>query len=151
MRVLAEHECGAVPPAYADWLCDTSRTHWLGLITNICSPKDRWLDQFARDGIDGVFSASVWSSDGRSIKPSAVLFEEILAAWPGSRDRLAMVGDSPRCDIAGAQRVGLATILVGNTDHAGIQPTHRYQSILEIPTRHERGPSPSLDVRAPAD
>lgn len=133
MRVVAEHECGRVPPEYAAWLSRAAQTHWLGLITNIWSPKDRWLQQFERDGIASVFTATVWSSDGRSIKPSTTLFEQILAMSPGARTKIAMIGDSPQRDVAGAHRVGLPSILVGDHNGPGdIQPTFSCPSLLDI-------------------
>ncbi|HVA50499.1 MAG TPA: hypothetical protein VNH11_29395 [Pirellulales bacterium] len=39
------HELGYVPNAYAKCLRRLATTHRLGLVTNIWSKKDRWVDE----------------------------------------------------------------------------------------------------------
>src|SRR5438046_521953 len=42
-RAFAAHEIGAVPNAHAAFIRQISRTHQLGLVSNICSHPETWL------------------------------------------------------------------------------------------------------------
>lgn len=104
----AFHERGSVPPAHADFIRRLSRTHQLGLVSNIWAPKQPWLEELERVGILDAFRVLIFSSDFRSIKPSPVLFRKALEAFPvGSA--VLFVGDSLRCDMIPARNLGLAT------------------------------------------
>ncbi len=61
-RVIAEHELGRVSDTYALALKRLAATHRLGLVANILSPKDLWLDEFARAGVLNLFATLVFSS-----------------------------------------------------------------------------------------
>ena len=76
--VVARHERGQIPAAYANAIQRLARTHRLGLITNIWAPKDLWLEELARAGLANEFAALVFSSDSRRVKPSRVFFAEAL-------------------------------------------------------------------------
>jgi putative hydrolase of the HAD superfamily len=91
-------------------------THRLGVIANIISRKEPWLNEFARAGVLNLFATTVFSSDGCSIKPSRKLFEQALHAIEAPRSEVVFVGDSLRCDIGGAAGAGLASIWI---DRAG--------------------------------
>jgi putative hydrolase of the HAD superfamily len=107
-RVFAAHERGFIPPDYAALLCRLSKTHQLGLVSNIWARKEPWLAEFDRAGISDVFACKVFSSDGRSIKPSEVLFRRALESFPED-SRILFVGDSLRRDVEPAKALGLAT------------------------------------------
>jgi putative hydrolase of the HAD superfamily len=107
-QVFAAHERGTIPPAYAALLCRLSRTHQLGLVTNIWARKETWLSEFDRAGISGVFTCPIFSSDTRSIKPSPALFRAALSAFPAN-SRVLFAGDSLFRDIEPAKALGLAT------------------------------------------
>ena len=104
----ALHERGSVPPAHADFIRELSRTHQLGLVSNIWAPKQPWLEELDRAGILDAFRVLVFSSDSRSIKPSPVLFRTALQAFPAG-SAVLFVGDSLRCDIVPAKELGLST------------------------------------------
>ncbi|HWF18233.1 MAG TPA: HAD family hydrolase [Verrucomicrobiae bacterium] len=108
-RVFALHEAGTVSEAHASLLQRLARTHRLALVSNIWSPKQPWLDEFKRAGLGGVFQHQVFSSDFRSIKPSPVLFREALRGLDKRPQDCLFIGDSLRCDMEGACRVGIAT------------------------------------------
>ena len=60
--VFTEHELGHVPITYASFLRELSDGHELGVaFLNIYAPKQRWLREFERAGIDGVFRKLVFS------------------------------------------------------------------------------------------
>src|SRR5256884_2656161 len=111
-RVIAQHELGRVPDAYALRLKRLGATHCLGVVANILSRKGPWLDEFARAGVLGLFATPVFSSDGRSIKPSRKLFDRALDALTTPRSEVLFVGDRLRCDIGGAPPPGVATVWI---------------------------------------
>ena len=114
--VIAHHERGQVPDSYALALRSLARSHPLGLVANILSRKDLWLEEFRRAGVLDLFAVTVFSSDGPSIKPSRRLFDQAVIALPVPRSEIVFVGDSLRCDIGGAAGAGLATVWI---DRAG--------------------------------
>ena len=115
-RVIAEHELGTVSDAYARGLRRLAATHRLGVIANIISRKQPWLNEFARAGVLNLFTTTVFSSDGSSVKPSRKLFEQALRAFEVPTAEVVFVGDSLRCDIGGAAGAGLASVWI---DRAG--------------------------------
>jgi len=111
-RVIARHEVGRIPDAYAEGLRNLARSHVLGLIANILSRKDLWLQEFERVGVLDRFAVTVFSSDGSSIKPSRKLFDQAIEALAVPRSDAVFVGDNLRCDIAGAAGAGLASVWI---------------------------------------
>jgi len=135
-RVIAQHELGRVPDAYALRLKRLAATHCLGVVANILSRKGPWLDEFARVGVLELFATTVFSSDGRSIKPSRKLFDRALDALTTPKSEVVFVGDSLRCDIGGAAAAGLATVWIDRRSRglqAGDpQPTFTIRDLLEL-------------------
>ena len=135
-RVIAQHELGRVPDAYALRLKRLAATHCLGVVANILSRKGPWLDEFARAGVLELFATTVFSSDGRSIKPSRKLFDRALDALTTPKSEVVFVGDSLRCDIGGAAAAGLATVWIDRRSRglqAGDpQPTFMIRDLLEL-------------------
>lgn len=115
--VFAAHELGSVPPAYAELLRRLSRTHQLGLVSNIWARKPPWLAEFQRAGISDVFRVTVFSSDTRSIKPSPALFQLALREFPPG-SRTLFIGDSLKRDITPAKALGLHTAWISATGHS---------------------------------
>ena len=135
-RVIAEHELGTVSDRYAEALRRLASTHRLGVIANILSRKEPWLNEFARAGVVNLFATTVFSSDGSSIKPSRKLFERALRAFNVPTAEVVFVGDSLRCDIGGASGAGLASVWI---DRAGRgrrptdpEPTFVVRNLLEL-------------------
>jgi putative hydrolase of the HAD superfamily len=107
-RVFAVHEMGYVPDSHADFLRRVAKTHQLGIVSNICALPDPWLEAFERSGLRSLFSGIVFSSTGRSIKPSHVLFRQAFDTIPvGSR--VLFAGDSLERDVIPAKALGLST------------------------------------------
>lgn len=134
--VIAQHERGQVPDPYAVSLRNLARSHPLGLVANILSRKELWLQEFQRAGVLDLFAVTVFSSDGSSMKPSRKLFDHAVTALPVPRSEMVFVGDSLRCDIAGAAGAGLATVWidrVGSGLRAGDpQPDFVVRDLLEL-------------------
>jgi FMN phosphatase YigB (HAD superfamily) len=135
-RVMAQHEVGRVPDPYAGALRRLARTHRLGLVSNIWSRKDLYLEELTRAGVLDLFAATVFSSDGSSMKPSRKLFDEAVTALAVPRSKVVFVGDSLRFDVSGAAGAGLATVWI---DRIGLgrrdgdpQPDFVVHDLLEV-------------------
>jgi len=104
----AAHEVGEVPTAHAELLQQLGQSHRLGVVSNICGDPARWREHFAAVGLGSAFTGTVFSSEGRSIKPSPRLFHEALAAMPDAQNIL-FVGDSWDRDMVPVKQLGWAT------------------------------------------
>jgi FMN phosphatase YigB (HAD superfamily) len=111
-RVIAQHELGRIPDPYAVWVRRLARSHILGVVANVLSRKDLWLQEFKRAGVLDLFAVTVFSSDGPSVKPSRKLFDQAVSALAVPRSEIVFVGDNLRCDIGGAAGAGLATVWI---------------------------------------
>jgi putative hydrolase of the HAD superfamily len=111
-RVIAQQERGRIPDAYAEWVRKLAGSHVLGLVANILSRKDPWLEEFKRAGVLDCFGVLVFSSDTSSIKPSRKLFDQAVGALGVPRSDAVFVGDNLRCDIGGATGAGLASVWI---------------------------------------
>jgi FMN phosphatase YigB (HAD superfamily) len=102
----------------------------------VWAPKDRFLREFARAGIESVFRVLVFSSDTRSVKPSAKLFRTALDALGASPADALFVGDSLDRDVAPARRLGLRTAWVARGRAGEVAaddpPDHRLDTILDL-------------------
>ena len=110
--VFARHEIGHIPPAYGDCLRRLSRSHQLGVVSNIWARKAAWLAEFERAGIHHIWRTQVFSSDSRSIKPSHRLFHAALTDCKATPSDVVFVGDNLRVDIEPASSLGLATVWI---------------------------------------
>src|SRR2546427_10732982 len=72
--VIARHERGQGPDAYAIALRSLARSHPLGLVANILSRKDLWLEEVRRVGVLDRFVSTVFASDSPCIKPAPTPF-----------------------------------------------------------------------------
>jgi putative hydrolase of the HAD superfamily len=127
----AAHELGSVPPAHVAVLQQLSTSHRLGVVSNICGDPAIWRAHFATVGLGAVFSSTVFSSEGRSIKPSPRIFHQAFAAFPDAQ-RILFVGDSWERDIVPAQQLGLATAWISETGLGGADCV--IPSLLALPT-----------------
>ena len=108
------HELGQITDEYAQFLKTLAQTHILGLVANIWAPKDRWLREFARVGIQNVFKTVVFSSDVGYIKPTPEIYTKALAGLPAPHSEVMFVGDSLSYDIEGAKQMGFNTVWIDN-------------------------------------
>ncbi|MGC3971402.1 MAG: HAD family hydrolase [Pirellulales bacterium] len=116
-RVFAAHEIGRVPPAHRTFLQHTARTHRLGVVSNIWAESGPWLELLRNDGLLPLFERAVFSSDGKSIKPSHALFKCALSYFPADA-AIVFVGDSLTRDIIPAKELGLSTVWIAPSGSA---------------------------------
>lgn len=83
-----------------------------GLLSNTHWPRDlheRWL---AEAGLLEHLDVRVYTSDLTHMKPHPIAFLTLLDAVGVAPENAVFVGDRPRDDIAGAQAVGMRTVLL---------------------------------------
>ncbi len=138
-QTFAAHEVGYVPAVYAETLRVLRKTHPLGVISDIWSTKDLYLDAFRTTDILGLFEHMVFSSDGRHVKPSPALFLQALKMFDCTAKEAIYVGDNLKRDVGGAAGVGMDSIWITNgrerenllreSDH---QPTYIIDRLTEL-------------------
>jgi HAD superfamily hydrolase (TIGR01509 family) len=108
------HEVGEIPASYADALHQLRHTHRLGVVSDIWSRKDLFLQEFERAGVFHLFDVIVFSSEHGCVKPSSRLFRKATQTFTVDHRRIVFVGDSFQRDILGAQSAGLATVWINS-------------------------------------
>jgi FMN phosphatase YigB (HAD superfamily) len=106
------HELGEIPDTYARCLKKLACTHSLGLVANIWAPKEKWLGEFDRTGINDVFNTMVFSSELGCIKPSRRIYTKALENTRVSPSDVLFVGDSLKYDVTGAKNMGFNTVWI---------------------------------------
>lgn len=112
--VIAAHEIGTIPPSHAAALRRLAARHRLGVVSNLWSRSGPWHDAFARSGVEELFDVILFSSEHGCIKPAPRLFHMALDAVRLPPGDVVFIGDDLCRDVAGAQRVGLATVWIGS-------------------------------------
>lgn len=132
--VFAAHEIGEVPPAHAETLRQLAQTHELGVVSNLCSHPRSWLSTCASAPVFELFQTLVFSSEGRSVKPSPAIFRRALAHFPRETPIL-FIGDSLERDIIPAKSLGMATAWIApdGCNHPAADCV--VQSLTELPPR----------------
>jgi len=116
-EVFAQHEVGAVPDSHAAVLKDLSRTHPLGVVSNIWSHPGIFEAEFRRAGIMDLFQVIVWSSSHGCIKPSPRLFQKAMNQLDFAPHDIFFVGDNLNRDVAGAKAVGIKAVWINGGSH----------------------------------
>jgi HAD superfamily hydrolase (TIGR01458 family) len=110
-----------------------------------CLHKNRWWQTSRGPMLDaGAFVAGLeYAADTEAIvlgKPSAAFFDAALAALDADAGMTWMVGDDFESDVAGAQALGLKTVLVRTgkfrpdvVEASGIMPDGIVSSIAQLP------------------
>lgn len=84
----------------------------LGIITNAYQPMWAREHEMERLGLPpDLFDCRVSSADVGYLKPHPAVFEHALACLEAEPEQAVFIGDDPRCDIVGAQSVGMRAIL----------------------------------------
>jgi FMN phosphatase YigB (HAD superfamily) len=109
-QVFGLHEIGTIPDSHAQDLHRLRETHRLGVVSDIWSRNTLYLQELARAGVRDLFEVVVFSSDHGHLKASPYPFAKAIEAFGAPRSTMVFVGDSLRCDIAGAKAAGLSTI-----------------------------------------
>lgn len=89
----------------------------LGIISDTgLTPGRILLRYLRRDGLLHCFSAATFSDQTGVAKPNARMFRSCLEQLDAEPSEAAHVGDMPRTDIAGAQRLGMKAIRFAGYD-----------------------------------
>ncbi|MGQ0764459.1 MAG: HAD family hydrolase [Gemmatimonadota bacterium] len=129
-QTFAMHEIGAVPDAHAAFIRDASRTHRLGVVSNICAHPDLWIRQCSSADVFTLFEALVFSSESRSIKPSARMFQRAISRFEDFP--VLFVGDSLERDIIPAKSLGLSTVWLAPPGSAHPAADRVVESLLDL-------------------
>jgi FMN phosphatase YigB (HAD superfamily) len=132
-RTFAAHEIGSVPGGHASCIERLSETCALGVVSNICAHPDLWLRTCASSAVFEHFRTLVFSSEGRSIKPSPALFQRAMACFPPEAPTL-FVGDSLERDIIPARTLGMTTVWIAPPGSAHPAADRVIQALPELLT-----------------
>jgi FMN phosphatase YigB (HAD superfamily) len=135
-RLFAAHEQGDVPAAHAACLHGLARTHHLGVVSNLWARPEPWVASLRAAGLLSVFRTLVFSSEGRSIKPSSRIFERALRQLPPG-STILFAGDSLERDILPAKGLGLSTAWIAPPGLTHPAADVVAASLLELAQRSE--------------
>jgi FMN phosphatase YigB (HAD superfamily) len=76
------------------------------------SPAHLWREELHRLGIGSIVDTMVFCRDVGWRKPDERIFRHVFASLGVGPDECLFVGDDPRWDIAGPQRVGMDSVLI---------------------------------------
>lgn len=111
-EVFALHEVGTVPDRSVDVLERLAQNYRLGVVSNVWAPSGVFVRALEAAAVLPLFEVVVFSSDHGCVKPSAKLFGRALTSLRLPPERVVFVGDDLRCDVGGAQAVGLGTVWI---------------------------------------
>ena len=97
------------------------RGYRVGVLSNTMWPRVHHQEVFARDDLDVLIDAAVYSSELEVAKPHAEAFRAILTALDVTAEESVFVGDRLWDDVMGAQQVGMRTIWI---PHSQIPAEH---------------------------
>ena len=89
---------------------------------------ERFRNVYRGLGLESYFAQRIYSSDVGAEKPSPLMFETALRAMgltEADKDRIVMMGNHVRKDIAGANRFGITSVL--------LDWSRRYPTVPETP------------------
>jgi FMN phosphatase YigB (HAD superfamily) len=112
--VFTAHEIGTIPAENEVFLREVAKSHWIGVVSNICAHPDAWVPVSPNVETFRAFHCLVFSSEGRTIKPARAIFDRALAAAPKDKPIL-FVGDDLNRDIIPAKSLGLGTAWISKT------------------------------------
>jgi putative hydrolase of the HAD superfamily len=97
----------------------------VGVLSNTLWTRSRHEQIFARDGVDHLIDAAVYTCEIPWTKPHPEAFRAAMTAV-GISDpaRCVFIGDRPFDDIFGARRVGMRTVLVPHSEIPDAQRGH---------------------------
>jgi FMN phosphatase YigB (HAD superfamily) len=135
-EVFAVHECGEIPASSKKVLNHLSKSHRLGLISNVWSDSDIFRRKLIDAGVHDLFSTLIFSSEYGAIKPAKKLFEKTANHFDLPYKELVYIGNNYKRDIVGAKSTGMNAILVNNgpaSDITGeMKPDYVINSIEEL-------------------
>jgi FMN phosphatase YigB (HAD superfamily) len=112
------------------------RKYKIGLVTNSIFPM--WMRDVELEEYDLIkfLDARITSGDIGYLKPHPQIYEKILEMLDVSPERAVFVGDRPRNDIAGANEVGLISVLMApphlERELNGVVPDYTIRCLSEL-------------------
>ena len=106
----------------------------IGVVSNI--DNDQFEVLWERCGLAPLVDAVTTSEDARSCKPDSAIYRAALDKADGpSPQEVIFVGDSLHQDVAGANPLGMSSVLIGSEPpepDGPIQPTHVISDLREL-------------------
>lgn len=113
------------------------RGYRLGAVTNRTFGGPRFLAEVKEFGLGSFFEAIAVSCDVGYMKPHPAIFRHALDALGVAPEEAAMVGDSLRADVAGAQALGMTAVWYRpaqpHEELDGVQPDFMVEHLREVP------------------
>lgn len=129
---------GVVPFADAEATLAALRKNGykVGLVTNAMLPM--WMRdiELAHYGLLDYFDARITSGDTGYMKPHPAIYWRVMGLLDTTPDRAVFVGDRPANDIAGANEVGMVSVLM-SPDHLdmpldGVEPHYTITKLGQL-------------------
>jgi putative hydrolase of the HAD superfamily len=108
----------------------------IGLLSNTHWPDSFHEHFLARDGLDTLIDVRAYTSNMKYSKPHPEAFQYVLAELGVPAERAVMVGDRPRDDVWGGQRVGMRGVLrphAHSPELGDVKPDAVIQRLAELP------------------
>jgi HAD superfamily hydrolase (TIGR01549 family) len=114
-HVFAHHECGTVSESCRETLITLSKSHKLGVISNVWCKSSYFIEQLKNNGVHDFFDIIIYSSDHKTVKPSQKIFDIAVNHFQIPRNKIVHTGDNYKRDVVGSKKAGLNSILVNNS------------------------------------
>lgn len=119
-----------------DWLRDHG--YRIGCVTNRVFGGPRFEEELRELGLDRYFEATAVSCDLGYMKPHPKIYEWTFEQMGIEARETAMVGDSLKADVQGAQALGMTAILRRVKKH---DPPHEPEQVGEVPAEDTSTPA----------
>ena len=130
-RVLGEPVIAPRPDAAATLAALRARGLHVSIVSNI--DDDQMKAVWSRLGLREHVDAITTSEEAQSCKPDARIFQLALAKAGGPPpESVVFVGDSPWHDVAGANALGMTTVLLGAAPAGAPAPHHQIEALGEL-------------------
>lgn len=127
----------------------SERGYRLGLVTNSMEPMAMRDIELQHHGLFEYFEVRVSAADVGYLKPHPAIYQRALEQLDLPPERGVFVGDRPGNDIAGANDLGMVSVLMApphlEREDTGHRPDHRIATLSELPPildALERAPAP---------
>ena len=114
----------------------------IGLLTNSFVPMWMRDEELRAYGLLEFFDARVSAADVGYLKPHPAIYHDLLERLDLQPEQAVFVGDRPSNDIAGANEVGLISVLISppylEREMAGVIPDHTIERLDQLPPLVER-------------
>ncbi|MBN1943775.1 MAG: HAD family hydrolase [Phycisphaerae bacterium] len=108
----------------------------IGMVSNTFIPGQVLDRHLSALGLLDYLPVRVYSCDVGRRKPNPRVFSEALRRMAARSDETIFVGDSPKADVHGANRMGMISVLkdpLGRYAASRYRPNHTIKSLLELP------------------